>query len=112
MKKKAFYTILSQKLKDNEILFLDKIELNQPKTKQANEILKSISKISGFEKLAGKKKNKAILAIPQKDALLTRSFKNIPGMQTAEARNLNPLDILTYKYLIISNPKEALDKIF
>lgn len=112
MKKKAFYTILSQKLKDNEILFLDKIELNQPKTKQANEILKSISKISGFEKLAGKKKNKAILAIPQKDALLTRGFKNIPGMQTAEARNLNPLDILTYKYLIISTPKEALDKIF
>lgn len=108
MKKKAFLTALSQKLRDNEILFLDKINLIQPRTKEANNIIKNISKISGFEKLATKKKNKAILALPKKDEKVSRSFRNIPGLQISEFRNLNILDILTYKYLILTEPQESL----
>lgn len=108
MKKKAFFTVLSQKLRDNEILFLDKVSLPEPKTKEAVQLIKTISKIKGFEKLATKRKNKAILAAPKADSAIARGFRNIPGMEVSEIRNLNPLDILTYKYLIISNPKEAL----
>jgi len=111
MKKKAFLTALSQKLRDNEILFLDKINLTQPKTKEANNIIKSISKISGFEKLATKKKNKAILALPKKDEKVSRSFRNIPGLKIYETRNLNVLDLLTYKYLILTEPQENLSLI-
>lgn len=108
MKKKAFLIALSQKLRDNEILFLDKINLTQPKTKEANTILKTLSKIKGFEKLTAKKKNKAILALPKKDAEILRSFRNIPGMNISELKNLNVLDLLTYKYLIITNPNEKI----
>ncbi len=108
MKKKAFYTVLSQKIRDNEILFLDNASLKEPKTKEALLALKSFSKIKGFEKLATKRKNKAILALPKADAGVLRGFRNIAGMEVSEARNLNPLELLTYKYLIISNPKEAL----
>ena len=108
MNKKAIFTALSQKLRDNEILFLDKIVLGRTKTKDAAEILKSVSKIKGFEKLAAKRKNKALLALPKKDAEAIRSFRNIPGMEIFETRNLNVLDLLTYKYLIISSPKESL----
>lgn len=108
MGKKAFYTALSQKLRDNEILFLDKIILTQPKTKEANGILNNVSKIKGFEKMAGKKKNRAILALSKKDNDVICSFRNIPGMQVSEVRNLNILDLLSYKYLIIENPKESL----
>jgi large subunit ribosomal protein L4 len=108
MKKTAFFTALSQKLRDNEILFLDKIALNQPKTKEAVGILKLISKIKGFEKLATKKKNRAILAVFKKDEKNNRSFRNIPGMFISEIANLNILNLLKYKYLIITNPKESL----
>lgn len=107
-KKKAFYTILSQKLRDNEILFVDKMEFSKPKTKDAVGIINSFSKISGFEKLKTKKKNKAILALDKKEASVSKSFRNIPGMEISEARNLNILDILNVKYLIIANPKEAI----
>ncbi len=108
MKKKAFYTALSQKLRDNEILFLDKIDLAEPKTKEAFAVLKSISAIKGFENLASRRKNKAILALAEKSIETEKSFRNIPGMGISEARNLNILDLLTHKYIIISNPKEAL----
>lgn len=106
-RKKAFYTVLSQKLRDKEILFLDKVNLNQPKTKEAVGAISSISKINGFEKIKNKNKNKAILALDKKNTDISKSFRNIPGMSITEARNLNILDILNYKYLIIANPQEA-----
>ena len=107
-KKKAFYTVLSQKLRDNEILFLDKMDFSQPKTKEAVEVVNSLSKIGGFEKMKNKKKNKAILALDKKEPNVSKSFRNIPGMEISEARNLNILDILNFKYLLIANPKEAI----
>lgn len=108
MKKKAFFVVLSQKLRDKEILFLDKIKLSQTKTKEAFGILKNISKIEGFERLKTKKKNRAILALPKKDEKITRSFHNIPGLQISETRNLNTLDILIYKYLVLVNFDEKI----
>lgn len=107
MKKKAFYTVLSQKLRDNEIVFLDNINLAKPKTKEATGVLISLSKIAGFEKMKGKKKNKAIIALNKKDSSISQSFRNIPGMQILEARNLNILDVLNYKYLVVANPEES-----
>ena len=107
-KKKAFYTVLSQKLRDNEILFLDKMDFSKPKTKEAVEVVNSLSRIGGFEKMKTKKKNKAILALDKKEPNVSKSFRNIPGMEIYQARNLNILDILNFKYLLIANPKEAI----
>lgn len=110
MREKAFLTILSQKLRDKEILFLDKIDLSQPKTKEAMSIISNIAGIKGFEKLASKKKNHAILALPKKEEKINRSFRNIAGMRILETRNLNILDLLKYKFLIVSKPKESLNE--
>jgi len=108
MKKKAFFTVLSQKFRDNEILFLDKIILTRPKTKEAMDIIKSISKIKGFDKLFTKRKNRAAIALPAKDKEVEQSFSNIVGTQIFELRNLNPLDLATYKYLVIVSPENNL----
>jgi len=107
VKKKALFMALSQKLRDHEILFLDKIILSQPKTKEANIIIKSLSGLKNFEKLAGKKKNRAILALPKKDGDIERGFRNIPGMQISRFGDLNALNLANYKYLIIAEPKEV-----
>lgn len=108
MKKRAFYVALSQKLRDGEILFVDKINFTEVKTKEASAAISSLSKITGFEKMKNKKNNKAILALDKKDTSVSRAFRNIPGMVVAEARNLNIMDILNYKYLIITNPEVSL----
>lgn len=110
MKEKAFLTVLSQKLRDNEILFLDKIDLSQPKTKEAMSIIGNIASIKGFEKLAEKRKNNAIFALPKKEEKINRGFRNIVGMRILETRNLNILDLLKYKFLIVSKPKESLNE--
>ena len=54
-----------------------------------------------------KKKNAALLALVAYDAKTIKSFGNFGNLKTEEVRNLNPLDVMTYKYLVIENPKES-----
>ncbi|PIR58183.1 MAG: 50S ribosomal protein L4 [Parcubacteria group bacterium CG10_big_fil_rev_8_21_14_0_10_38_31] len=107
MRQKALFVALSRKLHDNEILFLDKIDLDKTKTKEAVGILKALSKVKGFEKLVTKKKNAALVTMPAKDVNTNLSFRNIAGIGVGEIKNLNVLDILSSKYLIILDTKDS-----
>ena len=108
MKIKALYTILSRKLKDGEILFVDKFEIAKPKTTEAIAILKSLSKIKTASDIFTKKRNSAIIAISGKKLALERSFSNIGNVEVDELRNINPVDLLNMKYLVIENPAESI----
>ena len=111
MKTKALHTILSRKLRDNELIFIDAVSFPEPKTKDAQGVLRGLSSIKGFEKLTLKKVNAAFIALPKKDILTEKSFRNIGNVEVGEARNLNPLQLLSYKYLIVADPKESLKTI-
>ena len=41
------------------------------------------------------------------DANVIKSFSNFGNMMTEELRNLNPVDVMAHKYLIIEKPEEA-----
>ena len=109
MKTKALYTVLSKKLKDCEILFVDSLSFGEPKTKEARGILEGLSKIKGYEGVLKKKNNAALILSPENSAPLKRSFNNIGNVKVEEARNVNPVAALTYKYLIIVDPKQSVD---
>lgn len=100
MKKKALWVILSQKARDGEIIVLDNLKLDEAKTKRAAEIISVLGNLEGFEKLETKKKNRVEILMVKKDESVERAFRNLPGVFLDEARNLNPLDAMTYKYLV------------
>ncbi len=108
VKTKALYTILSKKLKDGEVLFVDSISFAKPKTAEAKSTIMAFSKIKGFEKFATKPKNVAIISLDKKSAEVTKSFRNLGNLEVEEFRNINPVSILNHKYLVIANPKESL----
>jgi large subunit ribosomal protein L4 len=108
MKTKALYAILSRKYKDNEVLFVDELNIASPKAKEASEILKSLAGIKGYERLSYKKTNAAFIALPNKNIATEKSFRNFGNIEVGEARNLNPLQVLNYKYLVIANPEASL----
>jgi large subunit ribosomal protein L4 len=108
MKAKALFTILSRKLKDDEIIFVDSFIFPEPKAKVAKKIITNLSKITGLDTLATKRKNAMLLALGIKDKNTEKSFQNFGNILVEEARNLDPLDILTYKYLIVSEPKNVI----
>ena len=104
----AFCALLSRKFKEGEVLFVDRIELREPKTKEAKKVLVNLSAVKGFDGLAAKKQNAAVVAVEKRDVSLDRSFKNIGNISLEEVRNLNPLCLLQYKYVIIANPSVSL----
>jgi ribosomal protein L4 len=99
---------LSRKLKDGEIIFIDKFEIAKPKTTEAIEILKSLSKIKTSSDILNKKKNSAIIAISGKKQAFEKSFSNIGNVEVDEVRNINPVDLLNTKYLVIENPEDSI----
>lgn len=108
MNAKALFTLLSEKNRKGQILFVDDLSLKDIKTKEAAISLKSLSKVEGFERLSGSKKKVAHIAIDSNNEMVVKSFKNIPYVETGEIRNLNVTDVLNRRYLIIVNPKESI----
>lgn len=108
MKAKALFTILSKKLKDGEVLFVDALGLKEAKTKLAKVALESLSKIQGFEMLSKKTKNAAFIAIDDVNQDLKRAFRNMGNVMVDEFRNINPLHILEHKYLVIESPEKMI----
>lgn len=111
MKAKALYTILSAKLKNGQIFLANDISMRVPKTVEAKGVLQSFSKVKGFEDLISKRKNSAYIALSAKDVNTEKSFRNIGNLMVDEIRNMNPLDLMKYKYVVISNPEKGLSQI-
>ena len=105
---KALLSILSKKYKEGEVLFVDNINIDTPKSKDAKNILVSLSKIKGYEKLATKKQNTAIIALDKKAVSVEKSFNNFGNISVEEFRNINPVSILNHTFIIITNPAESL----
>ena len=110
MKTKALCAILSAKLKDNEIIMLEDLKLTTPKVKIAQAILANLAK-SGFAKINYKIGKRVIIATPTLDENMQKSFRNIKSATVAEVRNLNPLSLLNYKYVVFIRPEDSLKQI-
>lgn len=108
MRAKALYTVLSQKLRDGELFFVDSVSLKEPKTKIAKATLVSLSKIPGAEKLSTKRKNALYMAAPKLEENSVRGFSNFGSICLENVRNMNVLDALNNKYVIITDPKESI----
>jgi len=107
MKTKALFSILSKKMADGEVLLVDAFSFTEPKTSEAKKVISALSTIKGFSGVSARKKNAAYLALSKKDDKTLKSFRNFKNIKVDAARNLNPVDVLSYKYLIITEPKEA-----
>ena len=109
MNAKALFTLLSEKFRNGQILFVDSIAPAAMKTKEASNIMKSLGDVTGFERLKGSKKVVAHVAMDKADDVVTKSFNNIPNVAIEEIRNLNVTDLLNHRYLLIVNPKASIE---
>ena len=108
MRVQALFSVLSKKMKDGEILFVDSLSLSEIKTKKAVEVMKNLSEVSGFKPLASSKKPRVLTALYERNEKTEKSLRNLPQLQIVFLKNLNPLDVLKYRYLLIENPKESI----
>ena len=103
----ALLSVLSRKAKDGEIILVDEFAFSAPKTSVAKMMIEKIANGAGAEQLVSKKKNAALLALASYNKNTMKSFSNFGNIMTEEIRSLNPVEILSHKYLIIENPEVA-----
>lgn len=96
MRQKALLMVLSAKAKDNELIVLDNLKINSPKTKEMAIVVKNL------ENVKKDIKRSALIALVKKDENIIKAVKNIPKMGSIGINNLNVVDILKYKYLVLT----------
>lgn len=98
LKRLALKSALSAKVADKEIIVLDELKLDAPKTKEMVNILSNVK--------AGKK---ALIVTAEKDENIVKSAANIPGVRTALVGTMNVYEIVNHSSFIVT--KEAVEKI-
>ena len=98
VKRLAIKSVLTSKVNDGEIIVLDSLDFEEPKTKKMIEVLKNI-----------KADKKAIIVTADKNENVVRSASNIPGVQTSNTGSLNCYEMLKANSLIIT--KDAVEKL-
>lgn len=87
----ALKSALSSKVQNNEIIVLDALNMEAPKTKEFAQILKNIN--------ASKK---ALVVTAEKNDNVVKSARNIEGVQAATVNTINVYDILKYDTFVIT----------
>jgi large subunit ribosomal protein L4 len=101
IRRKALFMALSAKVQNNLLVLLDNLKLEEPKTKLMTEIVKNLK-----AKIANFKKGTILIVLPEIDKNLILASRNIPDVQTIQAKDLNALDLFSFKYLLL--PKDAI----
>ena len=106
MKNRALYALLSARLRDGKILFVENLSVADGKTKSAFEIMKSFSKVDGFKTINWQKDNNAMIFTSSKDRKSHLAFRNLPNVRLENMDQMNPLLIANTRYIVVANPKE------
>ena len=98
VKRLALKSALSAKVQDKEIIVLDKLSFEEPKTKEMVKVLDSI-----------KADKKALIVTAERDNNVVKSASNIPGVRTALVTTMNVYEIVNANSLVVT--KDAVEKI-
>ena len=98
LRRLALKSVLSSKVAEKEIIVLDELKFEAPKTKEMIKVLENVK--------AGKK---ALIVMAEKDETVVRSAANIPGVRTALVNTMNVYEIVNHESFIVT--QEAVKKI-
>ncbi|MDI3496321.1 MAG: large subunit ribosomal protein [Patescibacteria group bacterium] len=102
MKQKAIFMALSDRLNNNSLLVVDSLKLDDYKTKKVNEIF------SALESKVLKTERRSLLVINEtKDEKLKYSARNLENIKVINIDNINLIDILNYRYLLMTEKAVA-----
>ena len=90
VKRLALKSVLSAKVAEGKLVVVDAIKLDAIKTADFRKFLDAVQ-------AAGK----AVVVTPAVDEIIVKSARNIPGVLTTPATNLNVYDIINAQYLVV-----------
>lgn len=98
LRRLAMKSALSSKVEEKEIIVLDTLSLDAPKTKEMIKVLENV-----------KAAKKALIVMANKDENIIKSAANIPGVKTSLVSTMNVYEIINHTSFIIT--KDAINKL-
>jgi large subunit ribosomal protein L4 len=96
MRRQALSSALSAKVRAGDLLVLDALSLEEPKTHQVVSMLENL-----------KVRGSALIVTPETDTAVVLSARNIPGVATQRADNLNVHDLLVHGKVVLTRDAVA-----
>ena len=106
---KALAVTLSKKFADGELIFVDALNFEAPKATEAKKVVAALAKGSNNEALATKRVNAALIVLSERDENTEKSFRNFGNVSVAQVKDINPVDLLTYKYVVVASPAKSVE---
>ena len=97
MRQLAIKSVLTSKVKEGNLIVVDKLELNDIKTKEMVKVLNNL------------KANKALVMLNEKNLNVQASARNIENVKTTLVETINVYDLLKYNTLVLT--QDAVKKI-
>jgi len=97
MRKVAMVSALTSKVQEGEMIVLESLSFEAPKTKNMVEVLKAFDA------------KKTLIITAESNEVLYKSARNLEGVQIMPVNNINVYDLLKFEKLIIT--KDAVSKI-
>lgn len=104
MKTKAFFTVLSEKVRRGEVSFMESVSLEAPSTKTAVNLLK---KICGEN--IDNKKNTCVVVLPESNSNFLRSISNVFGVKTIDLSSFNTMDAVNSRKVLFVDAEKTLE---
>ena len=98
LRRLALFSALSAKVADKEIIVVDSLNFEEPKTKEMVKFLAAV-----------KAEKKALIVTAANNENVIKSAANIPGVQTSTTGQLNVYEIINHTSFVIT--KEAVEKL-
>ena len=90
MRQLAFRSVLTSKVQEGNLIVVDKLELNEIKTKNMVNVLNNL------------KANKALIMLSEKNLNVQASSRNIENVKTTLVNTINIFDLLKYDSLVVT----------
>ena len=90
VKRLALKSVLSAKVAEGKLVVIDSIKMDAIKTADFRKFLNAVNVDS-----------KAVVVTPVVDEVIVKSARNIPGVLTTPATNLNVYDLVNAQYLVV-----------
>jgi large subunit ribosomal protein L4 len=102
VKRLAMKCALSQKVTDGDMIVLDQLGFETPKTREMAKVLSAL----GAER-------KTLMVLPGKDETVARVSGNIPGLKLAYVNTINVLDILgCEKFVVLKDAVAQIEEVY
>ncbi|MCL2352841.1 MAG: 50S ribosomal protein L4 [Firmicutes bacterium] len=96
LKRLALKSVLTDKVNNNNLIVLDRLSLDEIKTKEMRKICDNLNL------------GKAMIVIDGSDRNVILSARNLPGVKTAAVNTINVYDILRFEKFVVT--KDAVEK--